>query len=64
MRRIQGQEEALESKAAKEQDMPVFRLNPVKNTKNKYVEQAVQPVSYTHLICAVPGHARLSGCFL
>ena len=22
--------------------MPVFRLNPVKNTKNKYVEQAVQ----------------------
>ena len=42
VRRIQGQEEALESKAAKEQDMPVFRLNPVKNTKNKYVEQAVQ----------------------
>ena len=42
MRRIQGQEEALESKAAKERDMPVFRLNPVKNTKNKYVEQAVQ----------------------
>ena len=42
VRRIQGQEEALESKVAKEQDMPVFRLNPVKNTKNKYVEQAVQ----------------------
>ena len=42
VRRIQGQEEALESKAAKERDMPVFRLNPVKNTKNKYVEQAVQ----------------------
>ena len=42
VRHIQGQEEAQESKAAKEQDMPVLRLNPVKNTKNKYVEQAVQ----------------------
>ncbi len=42
VRHIQGQEEARESKAAKEQDMPVLRLNPVKNTKNKYVEQAVQ----------------------
>ena len=42
VRHIQGQEEARESKAAKQQDMPVLRLNPVKNTKNKYVEQAVQ----------------------
>ncbi len=42
VRHIQGQEEARETKEAEEQGMPVIRLNPVKNTKNKYVEQAVQ----------------------
>ena len=35
VRHIQGQEE---------QDMPVIRLSSVKNTKNKYVEQAVQQI--------------------
>ena len=40
VRHIQGQEQNREAQAA--EDAPVFRLNPVKNTKNKYVEQAVQ----------------------
>ena len=44
VRHIQGQEEARETKEAEEQDMPVIRLSSVKNTKNKYVEQAVQQI--------------------
>lgn len=40
VRQIQGQEKNREAQA--EADAPVLRLNPVKNTKNKYVEQAVQ----------------------
>ena len=40
VRHIQGQEQDRESQA--KADAPVLRLNPVKNTKNKYVEQAVQ----------------------
>lgn len=40
VRHIQGQEQNREAQAAA--DAPVLRLNPVKNTKNKYVEQAVQ----------------------
>lgn len=40
VRHIQGQEQNRETQAAA--DAPVLRLNPVKNTKNKYVEQAVQ----------------------
>lgn len=40
VRHIQGQEQNREAQAA--EDAPVLRLNPVKNTKNKYVEQAVQ----------------------
>ena len=44
VRHIQGQEEARETKEAEEQDMPVIRLSSVKNTKNKYVEQAGQQI--------------------
>ena len=44
VRHIQGQEEARETKEAEEQGMPVIRLSSVKNTKNKYVEQAVQQI--------------------
>ncbi len=40
VRHIQGQEQNREAQAAA--DAPLLRLNPVKNTKNKYVEQAVQ----------------------
>lgn len=40
VRHIQGQEQDREAQA--KADAPVLRLNPVKNTKNKYVEQAVQ----------------------
>ena len=36
--------ELRETKEAEEQDMPVIRLSSVKNTKNKYVEQAVQQI--------------------
>ena len=42
VRHIQGLRDARENQTDASADAPVLRLSPVKNTKNKYVEQAVQ----------------------
>ena len=42
VRHIQGLRDARETQTDASADVPVLRISPVKNTKNKYVEQAVQ----------------------
>ncbi len=66
VRHIQGQEKNREAQA--ETDAPVLRLNPVKNTKNKYVEQAVQLIRDHYRedinISTVAGELKISEGYL